>query len=181
MAAGLAQAGAVVVSGMARGIDTAAHLGASGPRRTGGTIAVVAGGIDVSIRRRTPACLTAGARRPDRRRMPPGTEPIARHFPRRNRIISGLSRAVVVIEAAPQIRLLDYGPLRTRSGPRGDGRSRLSPRSALPWGQSSHPGRRRLVEDFDQVLESLDGLAGPNLKFHENLNFDTKYLKLIIK
>jgi DNA processing protein len=102
MAAGLAQAGAVVVSGMARGIDTAAHLGAlNAGSGSGGTIAVVAGGIDVLYppengvlfdRLGAEALIVAEAA--------PGTEPAARHFPRRNRIISGLSRAVVVVEAA---------------------------------------------------------------------------------
>lgn len=90
---------AVVVSGLARGIDTAAHHGAL----EGGTIAVVAGGIDVyyppeneSLQREiaTRGLLIA--------EQPPGTEPRARHFPYRNRIIAGLALGTVVIEAAPK-------------------------------------------------------------------------------
>jgi DNA processing protein len=97
LAADLADAGYVVVSGLARGIDTAAHLGAL----QGGTIAVQAGGVDVIY----PAENTDlahdiakyGLRLSE---MPPGLQPQARHFPARNRIISGLACAVVVVEAA---------------------------------------------------------------------------------
>jgi DNA processing protein len=90
----------VVVSGLARGIDTAAHLGAM---RTGRTIAVIAGGIDqpyppdnADLHHRiagTNLLVTES---------PIGTVPQARHFPRRNRIIAGLSLGVVVVEAAPR-------------------------------------------------------------------------------
>jgi len=102
MAAGLAQAGRVVVSGMARGIDTAAHQGAlDAGSATGGTIAVVAGGIDVLYPPENAALFDRlGSEGLIVAESAPGTEPVARHFPRRNRIISGLSRAVVVIEAA---------------------------------------------------------------------------------
>lgn len=97
MAAGLAEAGHCVVAGLARGIDTAAHNAAL----EAGTVAVMAGGIDV-IYPRENAVLAAqiaekGALLTE---QAPGTEPAARFFPMRNRIISGLSRAVVVIEAA---------------------------------------------------------------------------------
>lgn len=97
LAADLA-ASVVVVSGLARGIDTAVHRGAM---RTGRTIAVVAGGIDqpyppenALLHRRiaeTNLLITE---------LPVGTVPQARHFPRRNRIIAGLSLGVVVVEAA---------------------------------------------------------------------------------
>ena len=97
MAEELAQDGYVVVSGLARGIDAAAHLGAL----NGGTIAVQAGGVDVIY----PAENTdlahkiakSGLRLSE---MPMGLQPQARHFPARNRIISGLAMAVVVVEAA---------------------------------------------------------------------------------
>lgn len=92
----LADAGATVVSGLARGIDTAAHQGAL----EGGTIGVIASGIDVAFP-------------PENARLqgqvaidglliaeqPPGTEPRARHFPYRNRIIAGLAQGTVVVEA----------------------------------------------------------------------------------
>lgn len=97
MAAGLGEQGLVVAAGLARGIDTAAHNAALPT----GTIAVMAGGVDV-IYPAENAVLAAqiaekGALISE---QPPGTEPAARHFPPRNRIVSGLSRAVVVIEAA---------------------------------------------------------------------------------
>jgi DNA processing protein len=173
LAAGLAQAGAIVVSGMARGIDTAAHLGAlnAGPG-AGGTIAVVAGGIDVLYPPENGALFERlGAEGLIVAESPPGTEPVARHFPRRNRIISGLSRAVVVVEAA-----LKSGSLITARYALDQGREVMAvPGSPLdPRCRGANRLIRdgaRLVEDFAQVLESLDGLAGLNLKFHENLNF----------
>ena len=97
LARDLAQAGLVVVSGMARGIDAAAHDGAL----ASGTCAVVAGGVDVVYppenrdlyaRICAQGCVVS--------EMPLGQAPQARHFPRRNRIISGLARGVVVVEAA---------------------------------------------------------------------------------
>lgn len=97
LAAELAERGYTVVSGLARGIDTAAHLGAG----AGHTVAVMAGGADVVYPRenaklhdaiRAEGCIVS--------EMPPGAEPQARHFPRRNRIVSGLASGVVVVEAA---------------------------------------------------------------------------------
>lgn len=97
LAAGLAEAGLVVAAGLARGIDTAAHQASCAQ----GTIAVMAGGIDVIYPAENRAladricdsgCLLT--------EQPPGVEPVARHFPARNRIVSGISAAVVVIEAA---------------------------------------------------------------------------------
>ncbi|MGN6269665.1 MAG: DNA-processing protein DprA [Sphingomonas sp.] len=99
LAHGLAGAGVAVVSGLARGIDTAAHMGAL----DGGTMAVIAGGIDIAYppenadlqERIAQAGLLIAE-------MPPGTEPRARHFPYRNRIIAGLAGGTVVVEAAPR-------------------------------------------------------------------------------
>ncbi|MEE2859260.1 MAG: DNA-processing protein DprA [Pseudomonadota bacterium] len=97
MSAGLGEAGFTVVAGLARGVDTAAHVAALGT----GTIAVMAGGVDVVYPPENAALAAqiaeAGAIVSE---QPPGTEPQARHFPTRNRIVSGLSAAVVVIEAA---------------------------------------------------------------------------------
>lgn len=173
LAAGLAQAGAVVTSGMARGIDTAAHLGAlNAGSENGGTIAVVAGGIDILYPPENGALFERlGVEGLIVAESPPGTEPVARHFPRRNRIISGLSRAVVVVEAA-----LKSGSLITARYALDQGREVMAvPGSPLdPRCRGANRLIRegaRLVEDFTQVLESLDGLAGSNLKFHENLNF----------
>jgi DNA processing protein len=98
-AAELGRAGLVVVSGLARGIDGAAHKGALDT----GTIAVVGGGADVVYPPEHAALseeiVARGALLTE---MPPGTEPQARHFPRRNRIIAGLSRGVIVVEATLQ-------------------------------------------------------------------------------
>ncbi|WP_128253474.1 DNA-processing protein DprA [Falsirhodobacter deserti] len=97
LAFGLAEAGQVVVSGLARGIDAEAHEAALDR----GTVAVMAGGIDViypaenaalAARMAEQGCLLT--------EQPPGTEPQARHFPLRNRIVSGLAHSVVVVEAA---------------------------------------------------------------------------------
>ncbi len=97
LAAGLGEAGVVVASGMARGIDAAAHGGALAT----GSIAVVAGGVDVVYPPENRGLYDALAR--DGAivaELPLGIEPQARHFPRCNRIISGLSLGVVVVEAA---------------------------------------------------------------------------------
>lgn len=97
MAARLAGAGVTVMAGLARGIDTAAHEASV----DFGTVAVMAGGIDViypaenrglADRICDLGCLLT--------EQPPGVQPVARHFPARNRIVSGLSAGVVVIEAA---------------------------------------------------------------------------------
>ncbi|WP_349291143.1 DNA-processing protein DprA [Loktanella sp. SALINAS62] len=97
LAADLTDAGFVVVSGLARGIDAAAHLAAL----DGGTIAVQAGGVDVIYPSENAELAHAITDRGLRiSEMPMGLQPQARHFPARNRIIAGLSRAVVVVEAA---------------------------------------------------------------------------------
>ncbi|PZO67005.1 MAG: DNA-protecting protein DprA [Paracoccus denitrificans] len=98
MAHGLTSAGLMVVSGLARGIDTAAHEAALDC----GTIAVMAGGIDVIYPRENAGLAAEIVARGGAliTEQPPGIEPVARHFPARNRIIAGLSRAVVVVEAA---------------------------------------------------------------------------------
>lgn len=97
LAADLTDQGYVVVSGLARGIDTAAHLGAL----KGGTIAVQAGGVDVIYPVENTALAHDIAKDGLRlSEMSMGLQPQARHFPARNRIISGLAQAVVVVEAA---------------------------------------------------------------------------------
>ena len=99
MAAELAAEGVVVVSGLARGIDAAAHGGAI----EGGTIGVIAGGLDIVYPPENAELHEQlFARGLVLAEQPIGTEPQARHFPRRNRIISGLSLGVVVVEAAPK-------------------------------------------------------------------------------
>ena len=99
LARALGEEGVTIVSGLARGVDTAAHGGSL----DSGTVGVIASGIDIAyppdnaaLQERI-ACeglLLA--------EQPPGTEPLARHFPRRNRIIAGLAVGTVVVEAAPK-------------------------------------------------------------------------------
>jgi DNA processing protein len=97
LAAELGQGGLAVISGLARGIDAAAHLGGLET----GSIAVLAGGVDVVYpeenRGLYDTLVCQGAIVAE---LPLGTEPQARHFPRRNRIISGMALGVVVVEAA---------------------------------------------------------------------------------
>lgn len=99
LAEGLGGEGFVVVSGLARGIDAAAHAASLAT----GTVAVMAGGVDHVYPPENAALAAEIAARGLRvSEQPPGLEPMARHFPLRNRIISGLARAVIVVEAAAQ-------------------------------------------------------------------------------
>jgi len=101
LAEALTRAGLAVVSGLARGVDAAAHLGAL---RSGRTIAAIAGGLDLPYPPENAAlqariAAEGGAVMAE---APLGTAPLARHFPRRNRIVAGLALGVVVVEAAPR-------------------------------------------------------------------------------
>ena len=109
----LGQQDLVVVSGLARGIDSAAHDGAL----ESGTIGVVAGGIDIFYppenEQRQQALYERGLVIAE---MPPGTEPRARHFPYRNRIIAGMCSGTVVVEAAPRSGSLITARLAAEAG-----------------------------------------------------------------
>jgi DNA processing protein len=156
LAQSLAAAGLVVVSGLARGIDAMAHEGSFGS-----TIAVVAGGADIVYpeenralqeRLRTEGLIVA--------EMMPGTIPQARHFPRRNRIISGLSLGTVVVEAAER-----SGSLITARFAAEQGRDVFAvPGSPLdPRAKGCNALIREgatLVENAEQILEGLGGGAG---------------------
>lgn len=114
LAADLAQQGLVVVSGLARGIDAAAHRGAL---RTGATVACIAGGPDIAyppehadLQRRIAEQGAVVAE------LPPGVQPQARHFPRRNRVIAGLALGVLVVEAAPRSGSLITARLAAEAG-----------------------------------------------------------------
>ena len=99
LALALGDAGVTVASGLARGIDTAAHIGSL----ESGTIGVIASGIDLAFppenRELQERVANEGLLLAE---QPPGTEPLARFFPSRNRIIAGLAVGTVVVEAAPR-------------------------------------------------------------------------------
>jgi len=152
LAAELGARGVTVASGLARGIDTAAHQGSL----ESGTIAVIAGGIDIAYPPEN-----AGLQEEIATRglliaeQPPGTEPRARHFPYRNRIIAGLAQAVVVVEAAPK-----SGSLITARQAAEFGREVLAvPGSPLdPRAQGCNQLIREgaaLIQTADDVLEAL--------------------------
>lgn len=112
----MAGEGLVVVSGLARGIDTAAHQGALGGPG-GGTIGVIASGIDIVFPPENAALQEQVANEGLLlAEQPPGTQPLARHFPYRNRIIAGLSLGTVVVEAAPKSGSLITARLATEMG-----------------------------------------------------------------
>jgi DNA processing protein len=158
----LGAAGLVIVSGLARGIDSAAHK-ASLPT---GTIAVVAGGIDVVYppenQQLYDEIKERGALISE---LPVGLAPLPRHFPRRNRLISGLARGVVVVEAAERSGSLITANYALEQGrevfavpgspldPRAKGSNRLIREGAL------------LTEGADDVLAALRPIIGH--AFHE--------------
>jgi DNA processing protein len=172
LAQGLAAAGWCVVSGLARGIDGAAHQGAiAAGADKAGTIAVVAGGVDniypqenAALRERI---LEDGLLMSE---MPPGFKPRDIHFPRRNRIISGLSKGVVVVEAALRSGSLITARIAGEQGrevmavpgspldPRCRGANRLIREGAA------------LVEDAEQILEILTGLRHQSVEIDQPLS-----------
>jgi DNA processing protein len=167
-AAALTADGLLVVSGLARGIDTAAHLGAlQGP---GGTAAVIASGIDIAYppenRELQERIACEGVLLAE---QPPGTEPLARHFPSRNRIIAGLAAGTLVVEAAPKSGSLITARLAAEAG-----REVMAiPGSPL---DSRATGCNQLIRDGavlvqspDDVLELVAGFAGqPRSTFRES-------------
>lgn len=166
IAAGLGHAGVVVVSGLARGIDTAAHVGALET----GTVAVLAGGVDVIY---PPENAKLHARIVETgavvSEMPPGFAPLASHFPRRNRIISGLSKGIVVVEAA-----VGSGSLITARHALEQNRDVFAvPGSPLdPRSRGANDLIRQgavLTESADDVLQSLPALTPAPQRNHPHV------------
>jgi DNA processing protein len=156
LGADLGRAGYVVASGLARGIDTAAHQGAL----ASGTVAVLAGGVDVIYPPENSELWReirdAGAVVSE---MPVGTQPQASYFPRRNRIISGLSLGVVVVEANAR-----SGSLITARFAADQGRevfavpgSPMDPRAAGPNDLIRHGAT--LTESVTDVIDVLGDLT----------------------
>lgn len=156
-AAAFAHAGYAVVSGLARGIDGAAHKATIET----GTIAVLAGGVDIfyppehrALQERigTEGCLVSEQR--------PGFSPRGQDFPRRNRIISGIARAVVIVEAAARSGTLVTARYAAEQGrdvfavpghpldPRAEGTNRLIKNGAT------------LITEAADVLAALEPLTG---------------------
>ena len=153
-AAELGAAGFAVASGLARGVDTAAHEGAL----EGGTLAVLAGGPDVVYPPENQAlyeAIRAGGL--VLAEQPVGTTPQARHFPRRNRIISGLSRGVLVVEAAPRSGSLITARLALEQGRElfAVPGSPLEPR-ARGCNALLREGAAHLVESAEDLLRALE-------------------------
>jgi DNA processing protein len=113
LAQDLTNAGILIVSGLARGIDTAAHQGSL----AGGTVGVIASGIDIAYPPENAdlqeAIATRGLLIAE---QPPGKEPLARHFPYRNRIIAGMTLGTVIVEAAPKSGSLITARLAAEAG-----------------------------------------------------------------
>jgi DNA processing protein len=177
LAHNLGKEGLVVVSGLARGVDSAAHDGAL----ESGTIGIIAGGIDVFYppenEARQKAMFERGLVLAE---MPPGTEPRARHFPYRNRIIAGLTLGTIVVEAAPRSGSLITARLAGEAGrevmavpgspldPRAQGCNQLIRdgatlvQNAADVVEAVQPSRTRVASpsfDYEPSAEQFDGEA----------------------
>lgn len=169
----LGEEGYIITSGLARGIDTSAHIGALST----GTIAALGGGIDIFYPKENRdlqnQISNEGLLISE---QPLGTKPQARHFPRRNRIISGLSKGVLVIEAAMKSGSLITARLALEQNrevfavpgspldPRSNGTNNLIKQGAA------------LVENSGDVLEALKTIT--NLSFEDPVKplFDENYI-----
>lgn len=160
----LAERGLCVISGLARGIDSEAHKGAlAAAERSSAniitTIGVIASGTDISYPPENMALQSALAENGlVITEYPPGSEPVARHFPFRNRIIAALSLATLVVEAAPRSGSLITARLANELG-----REVLAvPGSPLDSRSAGCNGLIRegatLVRDVDDIIEAVSPL-----------------------
>jgi len=146
----LAARGITVVSGLARGVDSAAHRGAL---RSGRTAAVLGSGVDRVYPREHTALADAVAR--DGLLLseyPPGTPPLPFHFPMRNRLISGLSRVVVVVEANEK-----SGSLITAGCALEQGREVMAVPGSVLGGRNR--GAHALIRDGAKIVECADDIV----------------------
>ncbi len=150
LAAAIAAGGVPVVSGLARGVDSAAHRGAL---RTGHTVAVLGGGLDriyppehdgLARSIVSSGCLVT--------EYPPASPPVAFHFPQRNRLISGLSRIVVVIEASEK-----SGSLITAACALEQGREVMAVPGNVLSGRNR--GGHALIRDGAKIVESAEDIV----------------------
>ena len=152
LAADLAARGVTVVSGLARGIDSAAHRGAL--RAGGRTIAVLGSGVDVIYppeNRRLAGDIEASGALVSQ--FEPGTSPLAGYFPARNRVIAGLSLAVLVVEAAEKSGSLITAGLAAEMG-----REVLAVPGPLTSPQSV--GAHRLIQDGAALIQGWEDVVG---------------------
>jgi DNA processing protein len=151
LAGDLARRGVTVVSGLARGIDSAAHRGAL--QAGGRTIAVLGSGVDVVYppenRRLAVEIVARGALVSE---LPPGTPPLPYHFPLRNRIIAGLALAVVVVEAAEK-----SGSLGTARWAADLGREVMAVPGRVTSAMSR--GAHQLLRDGATLVESVEDVV----------------------
>ncbi|MCW8916285.1 MAG: DNA-processing protein DprA [Magnetovibrio sp.] len=171
ISADLGAAGFLVASGMARGLDAAAHEGAM----ESGTVAVLGGGIDVIYPRDNTALYEEIKERGAIiSEVPLGTTPQARHFPRRNRIISGMARGTVVVEASPKSGSLITARMALEQGrevfavpgspndPRASGCNQLIKDGA------------NLIQNAEDILDVLNPILSSPLREPKPLEFQHK-------
>ncbi|TCS62503.1 DNA-processing protein DprA [Varunaivibrio sulfuroxidans] len=174
-AADLGKGGLLVVSGLARGIDAAAHEGALPT----GTVAVVAGGVDVVYPKENAALYDAlCAQGAVISEIAIATQPQARHFPRRNRLISGLSRATLVVEASPKSGSLITAKMALEQGrdvfavpgapqdPRAQGANQLIRDGAI------------LARSAEDIFEAIHDQISPALKEANHIDFTVENTKI---
>lgn len=179
----LSEAGLCVVSGMARGIDTAAHRGALGA--AGQTVAVLGCGIDVVYPRENRKLMAEIIERGIViSEFPPGTPPRAMNFPRRNRIISGLSEGILIVEAA-----IKSGSLITADFALEQGRDVFAVPGLVSNALSRGAHRlikqgAKLVEEANDILEDLGieqvGKSSPQkIRLNDLTNIEEKIYNII--